>query len=249
MSIYYDELTALRNHYEDEVKLLKEIFEKYNIDINCKILDASCGTAGVGKRLYELGYQNLFLTDGSPQMISKARKSFKLGKNIHQVDWKELKDFFSFKERFDFVYILGNSIAHAKKDELGTIFDNIRNILNPNGIFIFDIRNWITDEKGNRIQEGRREGHYRALGSIKKHKNILNVIDKVHYTKSKQSVYYYIFDKNFEKVDSIKLTYATFTIDEIKHKIIEKGFEVENISKESWPYKIVCCIPQPNLKR
>lgn len=141
---YYDRIWGLADRYKAEVEFLDKVLKEHGAR---RILDLGCGTGGHCIELAKLGYDIVGL-DISQLMIEKAREkssmegvkaSFILGdmKQAHSI----LKNA-NIRLPFDAVISMGSSLAHMLDDEsLGKILVEVRNILSPNGVFLFCVSN------------------------------------------------------------------------------------------------------------
>jgi len=112
----------------------KNIFEKYNVK---SILDCACGT---GKDLVLFNSLGIKVTgsDISESMLKIAQK--RIDENglkipLFKEDYQLLENTFS--EKFDTIVCLSNAINEPDVDVIKT-FNSMKNILNKNGIIIFD---------------------------------------------------------------------------------------------------------------
>lgn len=103
-----------------------------------KILELACGTGTVMVELAEHGYE-MWGLDRAKEMLEVAqRKANKANQEIKLFQGDMLN--FAFDGKFDAVLCLYDSINYIlKKDELAQVFENVYNILETNGLFIFDI--------------------------------------------------------------------------------------------------------------
>jgi len=112
----------------------KDIFEKYNVK---SVLDCACGT---GKDLVLFNSLGIKVagSDISESMLNIAQKRInenELKIPLFKEDYQFLENTFS--EKFDAVVCLSNAINEPKTDVLKT-FNSMKNVLNGNGIIIFD---------------------------------------------------------------------------------------------------------------
>jgi len=108
------------------------------------VLDVACGTGEYALELEKQGY-NLKAIDLDSKMIEKLREKAK--KNNSKVSFMEGnminlgKDFSD--EKFDAIYCIGNSLVHLDNlNEIQVFFQDVRKLLNEDGIFIFQIINY-----------------------------------------------------------------------------------------------------------
>ena len=102
------------------------------------ILELACGTGSLALSLDELDCYEIVGTDKSPAMIKEAKKKkTKTGASIkfRQMDFLDI----NLEQKFDAVVSIFDSInyLHQSKD-IKALLDQVQNILNPRGLFIFD---------------------------------------------------------------------------------------------------------------
>lgn len=120
--------------YDSWVNLLENYISKYNPD-GKKILDLGCGTGETLVRL-DSKYQCSGL-DISEGMLKKAKIKLK-GKNIPLFlgDMRE----FDTNEKYDIIYSFFDTVNHlTSMEDLLDLFNSVKNSLNENGIYIFDV--------------------------------------------------------------------------------------------------------------
>ena len=103
-----------------------------------EILELACGTGTMALSLEEFDCYHITATDASPQMIDKARE--KASKAGSRVDFRTM-NFLSIDlgKHFDVIYMVFDSINYLlEDDDIDKFFGEIKKVLNPNGIFIFD---------------------------------------------------------------------------------------------------------------
>ena len=120
--------------YNEWVSLLENYIKIYNQSGN-KILDLGCGTGETLVRLSEK-YQcsGLDLSEG---MLKKAKIKLK-GKNV-PLFLGEMREFDT-NEKYDVVYSFFDTVNHLTSlEDLNDLFNSVKNSLNENGIYIFDV--------------------------------------------------------------------------------------------------------------
>lgn len=123
--------------YETWADYIDEIILTHHPDA-AKLLELACGTGTVALSLEELDCYKITATDGSADMIQVARK--KAEKSRSEINFKQM-DFLNFDldEQFDVVYMIFDSLNYLHHDsELLKLHENVRNVLNPDGLFIYD---------------------------------------------------------------------------------------------------------------
>jgi SAM-dependent methyltransferase len=123
--------------YDGLVKYIEEIFKKNNINPKL-ILDLACGTGTLCIKMTQRGYDMIGL-DISTDMLSVAkRKTQEKGLDILYINQNMSE--FELYGTVDAIICTMDSINYLlDESELISLFKNIKNYLNPNGIFIFDI--------------------------------------------------------------------------------------------------------------
>jgi len=152
---YYDEW-GIKNKYDQDMvdwnytgpKESVNVFKKYALNKNIKILDAGCGTGLVGIELKKCGYSNIEGVDFSQNMLDLIPKS--IYKKIEKIDLnKPLK----FKTNmYDVVMCVGTfTYGHVKPQAL----DELIRITKNKGLICFTINEGIYEEYGfdNKIKE------------------------------------------------------------------------------------------------
>jgi len=119
----------------EEVDRLNELLDKKLKKFKVKtLLDMTCGTGaqviGLLKKRYKITASDL-----NKEMLNIAKKKTKKIK-FYQRDVRYLK-----LGKFDAVITMFNAIGHLNKNEFEQALQNIKENLNENGIYIFDIFN------------------------------------------------------------------------------------------------------------
>lgn len=102
------------------------------------ILELACGTGTIALSLEELDCYEITATDGSAHMIRIAQQ--KAAKVNSGIDFQTMNFLdLSLDKTFDVVYMVFDSInyLHAKEDIL-QLHHEVKKILNPGGIFVYD---------------------------------------------------------------------------------------------------------------
>ena len=145
---YYDEW-GIKNKYDQDMvdwnytgpKESVNVFKKYALNKNIKILDAGCGTGLVGVELKKYGYSNIEGVDFSQSMLDLVPQH--IYKKIEKIDLnKPLK----FKNNiYDIVMCVGTfTYGHVKPHAL----DEIIRITKNKGLICFTINEGIYEEYG-----------------------------------------------------------------------------------------------------
>lgn len=136
----YDSLISWENRFKREHKFFDTLFQKHKVK---SVLDCACGT---GQHVVMFNQTGLKAkgSDLSPAMIDKAKINAK-ERGVSAVF--EISDFRNlstvFKEKFDAVICVGNSLPHLLNDsDLKKALDEMSKVLNPNGLLILQQRNY-----------------------------------------------------------------------------------------------------------
>lgn len=129
-----------------------------------KLLELACGTGSISLFLDELECYDIVGTDKSPQMIEKARKKNEAMRC--NVDFKVM-DFLDIQleQTFDIAFCVFDSVNYLHSvDEILRFLNEVRNILNPKGLLVFDFttpRNSIQAIKFLNNEEGYTDDNHR----------------------------------------------------------------------------------------
>lgn len=117
--------------YIDEIILMHQPTARF-------ILELACGTGTIALSLEELDCYEITATDGSEDMIRIARQ--KAAKANSQIDFQTMNFLdLSFEKTFDVVYMVFDSINYLHtKEEIIQLHREVKKILNPDGIFLYD---------------------------------------------------------------------------------------------------------------
>ena len=152
----YDKLIG--QDYEKWADYIEEIFAKNNLKPSL-VLDLGCGTGSITNILAKRGY-DMIGVDISPDMLNVAReKATEEGLDVLYL-CQDIREFELYGTVDAIICTLDvlNYITDA--DDLKQVFRLVRNYLNPDGIFIFDVNTeyklenilgnntFITDEEG-----------------------------------------------------------------------------------------------------
>ncbi|MEX2456174.1 MAG: class I SAM-dependent methyltransferase, partial [Balneolaceae bacterium] len=102
------------------------------------ILELACGTGTMALSMEEFGTYNITATDGSAEMIKKAQeKAEQIGSDVKfkTVNFLDI----NLDQTFDVVYMVFDSLNYLhSKDDIIQLHDQVKKVLNPDGIFIYD---------------------------------------------------------------------------------------------------------------
>lgn len=121
---------------------------------NPKVFDACLGSGATTIGLKLAGIDDILSNDIDDDLIKiaqKEAKKFGVNLNITSHDWRKLNG--EYKEKFDAVICLGNSLTYLfkKKDQL-KVLEKFKDILKPNGKLIIDERNYAHHFFGGRYK-------------------------------------------------------------------------------------------------
>lgn len=123
--------------YETWADYIDEIIITHNPGAS-KLLELACGTGTIALSLEELDCYEITATDGSCDMIRVAKEK---GASVHSEIHFEVMDFNNIKRSnsYDVIYLIFDSINYLKEEEqILKLHHDVKNILAPNGIFIYD---------------------------------------------------------------------------------------------------------------
>ncbi|HWC12638.1 MAG TPA: class I SAM-dependent methyltransferase [Acidimicrobiales bacterium] len=107
-----------------------------------RILDCACGTGTDVVALARAGHR-VWASDGSGAMVEAARRRI-AGAGVRvtaeECRWAELPG--RFREPFDLVLCLGNSISHLRPDQRAPAFRGMAGVLAGGGRLVLNARNW-----------------------------------------------------------------------------------------------------------
>jgi SAM-dependent methyltransferase len=237
----YPDLVREREHFPRQIALLEQLFGRYGISKNSRILDAACGTGDVAMGLFDRGYVGIAGLDGSKDMLDQLRERFGSKIRIDLWDWVEVQKYFDSTEHFDFVYILGNSISHLDRALFPRVLKSIHDGLKPSGKLVLDMRRWDRDSLGQLTQKGREPQQYHM--HIDGVEHLVDERFSYDYVKSCQMVSYEFY-KVGDKMSTSKtsLTYSLFDQTEICQWLKDAGFaesEVDPIQRSTWSYMVI----------
>lgn len=136
LSEYYDRLNGA--DHKRYAEFVKEIFNKHGSGKEELVLDLACGTGALTTELSALGY-DMIGADISPDMLMIASgKAIGEGKNILYI-CQDMRDFELYGTVSAVVSALDGINYLTKKEDVIKCFKNVRNYLDPGGLFIFDI--------------------------------------------------------------------------------------------------------------
>lgn len=147
----YDELINEDINYDDMINKIFEVCNKNNIEFN-NYLDIACGTGNVTIRLAKY-FKEVYAVDLSEDMLREAYDKFKREKIKGKIICQNMSEL-SLNKKFDLITsVLDSTNYIIEESELLSYLDGIKEHLNDNGIFIFDINSYykLSDVLGNNI--------------------------------------------------------------------------------------------------
>ncbi len=221
---YYDLFYQDKN-YVSESLFINQLIEKNipNDKKNISILDIGCGTGIHAIELSSYGYE----VDGSDislDMINIAKKrASEAGKNINFYN-ESFQTAHNIAKKYDVILALFSSINYVISDQdLSLAFKNINNLLNENGILIFDFWNGdavtkdYSPQKNKVVESGEIKIERETFATIQKSMNLITVDFNFNLYKNDKS-----FDKFSEKHE---LRY--FFLNEMNKILSSNKFEVK----------------------
>ncbi|MDZ7719557.1 MAG: class I SAM-dependent methyltransferase [Balneolaceae bacterium] len=187
------------------------------------ILELACGTGTIALSLEELDCYKITATDGSEDMIRIAkRKAATVNSEIdfHTMNFLDL----SFDESFDVIYMVFDSLNYLHtKDDIIQLHDEVKNILNPGGIFVYDFTTPRNSRKAIRFLDNESKdinGEYRYH-----RKSSFNAKERIHTNR------FYIEKIDGSSGDIIEKfkeqhQQKIYTLNELKSVIKETDFEI-----------------------
>ncbi len=246
LSQIYRQLLEPRGFFTNQYYVIMELFSIYGLGKQTRILDAACGTGDIAVRLSKESY-SVIGVDGSPHQLSQWPED---GESVARIccRWEAIREVFDSHESFNVVYILGHSLPHLHPNSLPFFFERVHKGLAPNGLFVFDLRSWESNENGSHYETGRESGVKRYLGNVHIGNNQFRVFDTVKYVESAQLVTYSLHSttKNQLKLEETLLYHIYHWSDAVRY-LEAAGFErnhIEVFQLPKWPYLLVCCQKQ-----
>lgn len=240
---FYRQLLESRGHFSKQFALINLIFETEYLPAEPRILDAACGTGDVATLLYGSGFHKIEGIDGSQAMIDQRD-----GDNVpmRHLSWMDLRSYFSEHGKYDLIFLLGNSLAHASVNRIPSILASLYDGLNAGGILLLDLRAWERNPEGLLMEPSRPPSIYRYLGRIEALGQDSWLYDRVEYDNLTQRVTYRLqpveLDKQGSGMTEAHVTYYTFDHQLVTEMLLSVGFNrncVETRSLPSWPYLVV----------
>jgi len=239
MARYCRALAKDREHFQNQTAVVKRLVKHLNKPC-LRILDAACGTGDVLACLAQ-EYKYIVGVDGSPEMLTIAISDPRLkGVPLSYCEWENFPSFFMRQSPFDFVFFLGNSIAHIEdRARLEHVVSITHNNLTPGGIIAFDLRDWKWDKQsGSLVEPGRPVNCPRILGKFDVEGEIVEMTDLCSYSNGRQYITYKVQGDNWS--DTFTLSYLPFSCDDALGVLTQSGFTDCKIKRyPDWTYPVV----------
>lgn len=239
-SNYYRELIYSSGHFENEVKTITKIAGEHCGNVDCKILDAACGTGDALNILHKLGYRNIEGLDGSLEMIERARHILP-HYNLHNIKWEDLHESTICYKQYDLIFLISMSLAHAQENDIDSILKSFYNMLSPNGTLVFDNRPWRV-KQDFLFENNRPVNAYNNPRKVVVNQRSWIIDDKCEYTEGKQKITYRIKDENNkqEEVIYIPLYYSKILTSKYLELLNKIGFrKCYSHQVSDWPYELL----------
>ncbi|MBQ6998297.1 MAG: class I SAM-dependent methyltransferase [Clostridia bacterium] len=134
-ALVYDKLT-LDVDYAARCDYIEEIFARHNAKKPELIADLACGTGSICVELDERGYDMIGIDLSADMLNVAAEKS--VGRDILYINQNICG--FELYGTVDAALCLLDSINHlTEDDDLDKLFSLVKNYLNPEGLFVFDV--------------------------------------------------------------------------------------------------------------
>ncbi|HWZ23206.1 MAG TPA: class I SAM-dependent methyltransferase [Cytophagaceae bacterium] len=147
--------------YKDEAEFVHSCLQEFSKSKPEKLLEMACGTGNHAFELEQKGYV-IDAFDYSEDMISQAISNGQKKRSHINFFIKDMRDLSSEIKKYDACICLFDSIGYVlSNDNINKVFAGVRNVLNDDGLFIFEfwhaaamiknyspsrIRRWETDE-------------------------------------------------------------------------------------------------------
>lgn len=149
------------------------------------IIDLGCGFGKTAKTLANMGAKSILAVDISEKMLKKAEEEY----SSDRIEYRklDLNDLGTISGYFDIAY---SSLAFHYIEDISTLLENIRKLLNPGGMLIFSQEHPITtaDSKGEfsadnttytfsgYLREGKRIADWLSTKITKYHRSLGTII-------------------------------------------------------------------------
>lgn len=136
----YDDLILEDINYEEMCMRIMEICKDQNINYN-NYLDIACGTGNVTKKIAK-NFKESFAIDLSEDMLREAFDKFKKEKIKCKILCQDMTEL-NLNRKFDLITcVLDSSNYIIEEEKFKKYIEGVKNHLNDDGIFIFDINSY-----------------------------------------------------------------------------------------------------------
>lgn len=217
-SKYYDTI-----HIDKDYEIESNLINKYSTNKN-SLLDVGCGTANHSIILSEY-FKKIVGVDLSKSMLNEAKKKIDLLK-ISNVELTN-SELCSIDGTFDTIISMFNVVNHIQSlEELSMFFEDVKNKLNEDGIFIFDCWNGTACRMEMPTEYHKKFVNYDWYTLELETNTTSNLFDAWSLVETKVNVY-----SEGDKVDEFKygILHKLWTPDILKSLIEISGMKVVNI--------------------
>lgn len=147
----YDELINEDINYDSMINKILKVCTENNIEFN-NYLDIACGTGNVTVRLAK-SFKEIYAVDLSEDMLREAYEKFKKGKIKGKIICQNMAKL-NLNKKFDLITsVLDSTNYIIEKEDLISYLEGVKEHLNDNGLFIFDINSYykLSEILGNNI--------------------------------------------------------------------------------------------------
>ena len=142
---FYDKFNGDSIDYEKWAEFIKGRFLKEGLTENCLVLDLACGTGKMTLEMSKLGF-DVTGVDLSPEMLSVARENCAKEDFYPLLLCQDLCELDLYGSYDGAICCLDSLNYLTGKNELKKFFSLLKNFINHNGIFIFDVNTKSTYE-------------------------------------------------------------------------------------------------------
>lgn len=217
-SKYYDTI-----HIDKDYEIESNLINKYSTNKN-SLLDVGCGTANHSIILSEY-FKKIVGVDLSKSMLNEAKKKIDLLK-ISNVELTN-SELCSIDGTFDTIISMFNVVNHIQSlEDLSMFFEDVKNKLNEDGIFIFDCWNGTACRMEMPTEYHKKFVNYDWYTLELETNTTSNLFDAWSLVETKVNVY-----SEGDKVDEFKygILHKLWTPDILKSLIEISGMKVVNI--------------------
>ncbi len=210
--------------YDDWAGYIKQIWESFGHNPTL-VLDLACGTGNITTRFAKMGY-NMIGIDASPEMLMMAKN--KPTQSTHDILYL-CQDMCEFElyGTVDAIVCICDSINYIlETDRLNDLFLCVKNYLNPDGIFIFDIN---TEQRFKNMSS---DGVFSDI-----RENAAYILECFYDEDEKINEYsatFFVKDETSKRYDRYDETHyeKAYSLEEIKNAIETCGLKIAGIYDE-----------------